>query len=497
MQRMGLRLRFANAWRSMTIKKKIRCFTMVVLLIICVSILFALWVVKYSLKDFNHILEDNSRSSKFVERMEQETILFKAYIKNPTEDKQKELFEAFESTKTSVAQLPSNYETIGAYRYSKTWSIQNSYETYEKARDYFLSEKVNSTYISQLYELYKMQDTLQGYARTLMSYTMQDGSDQYQAKVPGIRLVPVVVIVFGGILLCSMIHLATLMKRTIISPVMKLVDASKKLASNDYDTKDVQVENKDELGELVRAFNMMKYSTIEYINALEEKRKTLNLLHKEELEKLEVEKRLEMTKLELLKNQVNPHFLFNTLNVIGGMANLEEASTTERMIKALSSLFRYILKTKEEEVSLAEELRVVRDYMYLQGLRFGSRIQYSIECKVDEEVAQVPSFTFQPLVENAIVHGIAGKEEGGKILIRIRKESNNLVITIADTGNGMTKEQLETLRAQLLYNNSERIGIGLGNIYQRIYGMYQDGKVEIYSRHGVGTVVCLIIPQRQ
>lgn len=140
--------------------------------------------------------------------------------------------------------------------------------------------------------------------------------------------------------------MAALMKETIMAPIFKLVHASQKIAANDFFIRDVEVDNKDELGELVRAFNKMKYATGEYIQALEEKRKTLDLLHEEELEKLETEKRLEMTKLELLKSQINPHFLFNTLNVIGGMASLEEAETTEKMIRALSALFRYNLKIR-------------------------------------------------------------------------------------------------------------------------------------------------------
>ena len=141
----------------------------------------------------------------------------------------------------------------------------------------------------------------------------------------------------------------------------------------------------------------------------------MDLYHAEELEKIKIAARLDAMELDLLKSQINPHFLFNTLNVIGGMADLEGAQTTEAMIQSLSFLFRYNLKTPEKKVSLARELKIVRDYMFLQEMRFGGRITYEIDCQTDAEVVLIPTFTFQPLVENAIIHGLAPKEEGGRI----------------------------------------------------------------------------------
>ena len=91
-------------------------------------------------------------------------------------------------------------------------------------------------------------------------------------------------------------------------------------------------------------------------------------------------------------------FLFNTLNVIAGMANLEDAPTTEQMIEALSSLFRYNLKNQEKEALLFQELKIAGDYMYLQKMRFGSRVEYEVNCEVDEKTTVVPTFTFQPLL---------------------------------------------------------------------------------------------------
>ena len=483
-----MRKRLRQTWQSLTIRKKIATFTGTVFLIIMLSVIFEVWVVKFSLLDFNAILQDNAKSSGFLEAMEQESQLFESYMKNDKEEDRELLDAAIKRTKNALADLPFEYGKIGEARYAKTWSIRNSYEVYCTKRDAVLTmSEYDVNYINRLYEVYDMQDYLCEYARILVTYTIQDGDAVYKEKVPGLVSVPFVVVVFALILLCAMVECAALMNRTIILPVMQLVKASQRIAANDFFSEDVEAENEDELGELVRAFNKMKYATGEYILALEEKRKTLDLLHEEELEKLEAEKRLETIKLELLKSQVHPHFLFNTLNVIGGMANLEGADTTEKMIKALSSLFRYNLKTPEMEMPLAQELKVVADYMYLQKMRFGSRISYEITCLVNEELILVPTFTFQPLVENAIIHGLAPKEEGGQIRLRIWQREERLIITVGDNGAGMDEERLRRLKEQL--ECEENRGIGLGNIYKRIRAMYPGGSVEVYSRKNAGTVI--------
>ncbi|MCI5873166.1 MAG: histidine kinase [Clostridiales bacterium] len=493
---MQVREKIKATWQALTIKKKIAAFTGMVFLIISLSVMFDIWVVEFSLIDFNGILQDNAKSSELVQALESEQELFENYMKSNSEEERIALGAAMQRTYDAVYNLPFSYNEIGEVRYAKTWSIRNSYEVYRQRRDaVLLLDESEPDYIGKLYEVYGMQRYLQEYANTLMTYTIEAGNSVYQERVPTLIRVPIAVILFGIILFWGMLKLAKLMNSTIISPVMELVAASQKIATNDFFVEDVKVENKDELGELVRAFNKMKYATGEYILALEEKRKTLDLLHEEELEKLETEKRLEMIKLELLKSQINPHFLFNTLNVIGGMANLEDAHTTEKMIKALSSLFRYNLKTPEVEIALVRELKVVENYMYLQQMRFGERISYEVNSEVNEELVVVPTFTFQPLVENAIIHGLSPKEAGGRIRIHIWKREQRLFITIGDDGIGMDEGQLTHLREQLRQGEEGHTGIGLGNIYRRIHAMYEDSSVQIYSKKNAGTVIRIEIPQ--
>lgn len=196
----------------------------------------------------------------------------------------------------------------------------------------------------------------------------------------------------------------------------------------------------------------------------------------------------------MLINQINPHFLFNTLNVIGGMANLEEAEITEKMIKALSDIFRYNLKNDEQRVSLAREIKVMQDYMYLQHMRFGARISYRIDCRVDTQKYQIPTFTFQPLVENAIIHGLAPKVEGGKVKLRIWERNGSLMIIVADNGIGMPEETRNRLRAEILQNSKKEMGIGFANVSRRILAMYPEARVGLFSKEKRGTIVKIEIP---
>lgn len=494
----GVWKRVREIWFSFTLKQKLGTFAGTTIAVLLMSLIFNMIVLDFSLYGFKGILDDNARSYEFMEAMAKESSAFETYIRSRTVEYQEEYEKASAATKRALRQLPYDLETMGAYRLGKTWSIRNSYDSYEKQKDYILKlQEEHPDYITELYRTYSMQEYLQEYSRTLIQYTLQEGNETYQARVPTLYRLPVLNVALGVLLTIAVLCLVRAMNQTLILPVVSLAHVSRKIAVNDYSSQDVILPNKDEVGELARAFNKMKHATESYITTLEEKREMAELLHQEEVAKLEVEKRLDATSLELLKSQINPHFLFNTLNMIGCMAKLEDAGTTEQMTSALSNLFRYNLKTPEAVVILEQELKVVRDYMYIQQMRFGSRIHYDIECNVDMKSVMVPTFTFQPLVENAIIHGLSKKEAGGRIRIRIWEEMGRIQITIADTGLGMTEEELKELRDALEQRNTGKAGIGVGNIYKRIHNMYQDGEFQIYSRKGCGTVIKITIPQSQ
>ncbi len=485
-------------WLRISLKKKMGIYLCLVVLMVGMSALFSFLLMDFSLGDFNKILDDNSRCYNFQAAIEQESYAFKDYIRSRTQENGERYEAACQKSENSLKQLPFDYRAIGAVRYGRTWNIHNAYEKYCSTRDDFLKESLEQEeYIVRLYGIYSMQEYLQAYARQLLQLTMVAGDGSYQRQVPFFYRMPYLILLVSAAMILIMFILTRFLSHAVVDPMELLVDATRKIAVNDFDGEDLAVENKDEMGEMVQAFNKMKHATKGYIHTLMKNHEISELLHKEAMEKMETEKRLEAARLDLLKSQINPHFLFNTLNTIACMARLEDASTTEKMITSVSSLFRYNLKTTEQIVPLEQELKVVQDYMYIQKMRFGSRIWYGSRIQVDKRAVQIPAFTLQPLVENAIVHGIAKKEQGGRVFLRVWQKGNMLVVSVADTGIGMEDKERQRLLEALKGSHTAKVGIGLGNIYQRIHAIYRDGGMEIYGKKGRGTVVQLRIPTKE
>lgn len=493
---MKLKSNFRMKWQEQSLSRKMQMLVSLAFIIIILSVVFDVLTIQFSMLDFRDCLSNNEKIGTLSTALEVESEALKDFVKGDIS--QEQLEEIISKTDAAVEDLPKDYSVLGDEALGWVFSITNAYNVYSGSRyKFLLYGEHNLSYIREAYILYDMQEYLIAYSHSLMNISTQQLNNFYQQRYPKLILFSGVMLVAASILLAGSIKASRVMRKTVTEPVLKLVGASKRIAANDYYFEDIQVDNKDEIGELVRAFNKMKDATGMYITTLEKNREALDRLHQEEMENKEFENQIERMKLEVLRSQINPHFLFNTLNVISGMASLEDAEVTEKMIKSLSSLFRYNLRTNEKETLLEQEVQVVKDYMYLQKMRFGERIKFELECPKELYNAYVPSFTLQPIVENSIVHGLSAKEEGGTIRVTVEKlgdEKPLLILTIVDTGVGMDAEQLNEVRERLTDRKDIHTGIGVGNIYRRINLMYPEGSFEMDSEKGVGTTTRISIP---
>lgn len=214
------------------------------------------------------------------------------------------------------------------------------------------------------------------------------------------------------------------------------------------------------------------------------------------------------TELTALQSQINPHFLYNTLESIRGQALIDQNIEIAKMVEALSAFFRYSISRKGNLVTLRDELANIGNYMTIQRYRFNNR--FSLEVLIDEEdeIAYdflVPRLTIQPVVENAIFHGLEEKLEGGKVTIEVIVTDKNMIVTISDDGQGMDAETLKTLNERIQSDDlgvveekkhgQRNTGIALPNIHKRIQLLFgEEYGINVYSTKGHGTDVEITIP---
>jgi two-component system, LytTR family, sensor kinase len=202
----------------------------------------------------------------------------------------------------------------------------------------------------------------------------------------------------------------------------------------------------------------------------------------------QLEAQLAQAQLDSLRMQLQPHFLFNTLNGIVGLVRDNKNDAAVRMLVGLSDLLRHALEHSDrQEVQLREELNFIKLYLSIQQMRFPDRLQIDLDIDPATSKALVPNFVLQPLIENALRHGIGRSAGAGSIGISSRRENGSLLITVSDNGAGLPNHwQLKT-----------NCGIGLANTAARLQQLYgENHRFDIHNRDGGGVEVEIVIPMR-
>lgn len=215
---------------------------------------------------------------------------------------------------------------------------------------------------------------------------------------------------------------------------------------------------------------------------------------------------MKQANLSALQSQINPHFLYNTLECIRGQALMEDSPDIAAAAQALSLFFRYSISGKSDIVTLKEELENLKNYMAIQSYRFKDRV--SLQIDLEEEDSQsvlnalIPKLTLQPIVENAVVHGFASTVSGGVVTVAVHLTGPNISILVSDNGKGMDQDALELLNRSFRENGAKKApagkkgtGLGLQNVDKRIKFCYGgEYGLSVQSAPGCGTDVELFFP---
>lgn len=267
--------------------------------------------------------------------------------------------------------------------------------------------------------------------------------------------------------------IASLVYHSIYDPLRNILDSMESMDEFDLSYQPVEDNGKDEIHELSMNFNELLKRVQELLatveNELEQKRET---------------------QFQLLQAQINPHFLFNTLNTLKYLAILNEDKPVSEGINALAKLLRNTISERNETVSIAEEIENVKNYIIIQKLRFGDLFETVYNIDDDVKDCQIIKFLLQPIVENSILHAFEEDKEHQILTIRVKEDKGYLKIEIGDNGKGFIPGKGSV--------KNKLSGIGMDNIAQRIQLMYGDAySMRVVSELGKGTIVTLLLPYRK
>ena len=448
--------------------RKVLFSTMIPMACLMIILLFIFW--QYT-GQYNKLSENLAVSSEFNLRFKDDLDLEMYYIAIGSKESSnlEDVLEQVEDAQEIMQKLRRN-----TYNNNGVKSL-NSLDSYlENLRQRMLQ-------LVEIKEYDKRMEFMDSNIRIITGLIMQEmqnyiyNESMYLVQVEK-SLTHRVKLLISGMAVLLIATLGILMRRSfrltdgIIQPVNIMLDKVKKVGRGKFDMIPIEAEI-EEIEELDEGINKMARK----ISAL--------------LENVRQEKEMQhLTELQLIQAQVNPHFLYNTLDTIVWLIEGGMTDDAVEMISSLSIFFRTSLSKGNDIIPLSEEERHTLSYLEIQQYRYRDILEFEINIPKELSGIPVPKLSIQPLAENALYHGIKNRRGKGKILIEGREEEDALVLTVSDNGQGMTPERLHEVQEAL--RTGDRAGFGLAAVAERIALYYGPGYgMKIFSEEGKGTTV--------
>ncbi|MBO4902250.1 MAG: DNA phosphorothioation-dependent restriction protein DptG [Lachnospiraceae bacterium] len=351
-------------------------------------------------------------------------------------------------------------------------------------------------YVSGYENAGRMFRYINTYIYSLNNEQFKDSSVNYNALLASLRMSEYFSLSILILIALFNAFLVLLVTRSITNPLMELSKRADSVAKGELDVELIPVQSNDEIGVLTGAFNKMVISLREYIDQIRIRMELENAMKERELM---MTTHLKDAQLKYLQAQINPHFLFNTLNAGAQLAMMEGADRTNKYIQNMADFFRYNVKKNNEQVTIAQEIELVDSYIYILNVRFSGDIHF--EKELDEELLDlnVPSMIIQPVVENSVNYGIRNIDREGHIKLSLYKDGESACICVEDNGVGISREMIEKIMTRGISTSdvsADSNGVGLSNVIGRLKLFFDRDDIFTIESEGedLGTKVTMRIP---
>lgn len=466
-------------------------------LIIFVVNIFMILGINNMSKDMEMVYQDNLSLNRLSEALTEVQDSMTEYLSSKTSESLEEYYRDAQTFSDLTQALDENVTDLTFSRMERNirYMSQNYLEevaqTIEAKRGRNV-EKYRNYYESST----RLYEDIDEYITSLNIELFAVNSGNYVAILRTFRRFEVVGVIVMTLVMIGNVIIITNFVRTMIMPLKNLADSADEVSEGNFDATIPPAMYHDEVGIVINAFGKMVVSIKDYIEKLKE-----SMAHERYMQEKELimEANLKDAQLKYLQAQINPHFLFNTLNAGAQLAMMEGADRTYEYVQTVADFFRYNVQSQKRDVTIRDEVTLVDNYIQILNVRFSGDIGY--EKQVDERLLDLvmPSMILQPIVENAVNHGIREMAGAGRITLKVYRKDDSVCISISDNGKGISQETIDQLlngsfsHIEDSYDNN---GIGMDNVISRVRIFAEDDDAINIISHGEnkGCEVVIILP---
>lgn len=488
-------------FRQLSLQAKMSSiFILANLVVFAVTIILILGINSMS-SEIDTVYQGNLRLNELSDALTAVQDSMTDYLNSKTSDSLEEFYRNEQAYSQMVQEMSD--EVTGAAFQRMERSIRHMSEEYLELVGQTIEAKRGRNvekYRVRYENATQMYEYINTYIYSLNNEQFRSNSENYSRLSGAFRSFEMMSVIALTIVIVLSVCMVVKLTGDIISPLKNLAVTANEVAGGNFDTDLLQVQSEDEIGVVTGTFNQMIVSIRQYLERLRQSMEIQRSLMEKELL---MEAHLKDAQLKYLQAQINPHFLFNTLNAGAQLAMMEGADQTYDYVQNVAEFFRYNVKKSNDIVTIREELELVDHYIYILNVRFSGDIHYQKDISEELLECSMPSMILQPIVENCVNHGIREMNGEGRIWLKVFRDGGDTVgISIRDNGIGMDQDTIEKILSGNYHaeqQTSGSNGIAMGNVIARLRLFTQNESVMKIQSDGKdqGTEVILYLPVKE